>query len=117
MPGGNRICMDCAKADLLQFLKEEGLRAYNKDGTPSKYYRMYQQKNIDKVRKYSETQLDFRWRLIGQGYRCQGCGMTVAEARKADRMGNHRTFVVDHDHEYGYVRGLLCRTCNIERGK
>jgi hypothetical protein len=45
-----------------------------------------------------------------QDHRCAICNVTEAEGPK-------NRFHVDHDHESGEVRGLLCQNCNIGLGK
>ena len=46
--------------------------------------------------------------LIAQNGHCACCPTTPAE--------NHRKLAVDHDHETGQVRGLLCVKCNQALG-
>jgi len=53
--------------------------------------------------KYGLTREDHERLMLDQGGRCAMCG---AES----------VLVVDHDHDTGVVRGLLCRTCNIGLG-
>ncbi len=48
--------------------------------------------------------------LATQGGRCAIC--ETDEPR-----GRHSTFNVDHNHETGVVRGLLCCDCNLSIGK
>ena len=48
-----------------------------------------------------------------QGGLCAICGMT----EQMTRLGVTRGLCVDHDHETGRVRGLLCAACNFAIGK
>lgn len=48
--------------------------------------------------------------LFDQRGRCAGCGSTDNGDRRFD------TFAVDHDHQTGKVRGLLCSPCNLALG-
>ncbi|MDF0679191.1 MAG: endonuclease VII domain-containing protein, partial [Nitrosomonas sp.] len=48
--------------------------------------------------------------LEDQGHRCKLCGTDEPK-------GNRNTFVVDHCHLTGKVRGLLCNHCNTGIGK
>jgi hypothetical protein len=47
--------------------------------------------------------------LLEQGMCCAICGSSEPK----NRWGR---FVVDHDHETGKVRGLLCNVCNVRLG-
>lgn len=46
--------------------------------------------------------------LKKQDYKCLICGATESH-------GGHR-LAVDHDHETGQIRGLLCKSCNVGLG-
>jgi len=61
------------------------------------------------LKKYSMTPDNFDGLLAHQGGVCALCGAT-----RSDRLG--RRFHVDHDHDTGGVRGLLCSACNITVG-
>lgn len=61
------------------------------------------------VQKYGLTAAGFRKLLAEQGGGCAICGATAANA-------NGGRLVVDHDHETGKVRGLLCGGCNTGIG-
>lgn len=53
---------------------------------------------------YGVTLADYDEMLENQGNGCAICGMTPSE--------NGRRLFVDHDHNTGKVRGLLCSKCN-----
>ena len=57
-----------------------------------------------RYRKYGLNGEDVAVFLINQRGLCPGCG--VAFSREVD-------FVIDHCHDSGKVRGLLCSKCNI----
>jgi hypothetical protein len=57
---------------------------------------------------YGITQADYDRLLALQHGRCAICG--------ADKPGTRGTWRVDHDHETGQVRGLLCDGCNLGIG-
>lgn len=57
---------------------------------------------------YNLTLDDYDRMLEIQGGGCAICGTTVPGKGK-----NHKkSFCVDHDHESGEIRGLLCNSCN-----
>jgi hypothetical protein len=63
------------------------------------------------LKRYGLTPEGYRELLEGQGGRCAVCG--------TDKPGNglgDRHFDVDHNHDTGKVRGLLCRKCNVTAG-
>ena len=59
---------------------------------------------------YGISLAQYNQMLINQNYRCKLCN--TDEPR-----GNRGTFVVDHCHDTGKVRGLLCNYCNTGIGK
>jgi hypothetical protein len=58
-------------------------------------------------RKYGITPEEYDARLAEQGGGCAVCG-------RPPKAG--KSLHVDHDHETGYVRGLLCFSCNAALG-
>jgi hypothetical protein len=62
--------------------------------------------------KYGITHDEYDQRLADQGGRCAICGGTDPRGRKGGEL-----FAVDHDHETGAVRGLLCIPCNSGLGQ
>ena len=57
--------------------------------------------------KYNITIQDYEELLAKQDYKCGICGSTENNISK-----DYNTFSVDHDHQTGVVRGLLCNQCN-----
>lgn len=62
------------------------------------------------LRQYGITVEDYDRMLAAQGGGCAICGGT-------DPQRNRKWFCVDHDHETGVVRGLLCMNCNDGLGR
>ena len=71
-------------------------------------------KNTDKLRKrkYGITREQYEKMLREQEGLCAGCH----QPETVTRGGVVRELVVDHNHETGAVRGLLCSKCNIMLG-
>lgn len=59
-------------------------------------------------RKYNLSLEEFNEKLQNQNYCCALCGKTQEEEKS--------NLCVDHDHETGKVRDLLCRVCNRALG-
>jgi hypothetical protein len=67
------------------------------------------------LRQYGLTRSDYEEMLVAQRGLCAVCGQpetTIDKKRAAVRK-----LAVDHDHETGQVRGLLCGNCNHGVGK
>lgn len=131
------ICKDCGEEKPLQghgLCKPCYMRKYYQDNKEriSKCERKYHKRNKDKVREYHQeyykdnrvkfldrsrkrrldkygiTLTEYDELLEEQGDHCIFCGKTPAE--------NGSRLCVDHDHETGEVRGLLCGNCNRALG-
>lgn len=63
------------------------------------------------LKKYGMTLADYERMFARQGGRCALCG----DSPKASKHGH--TLDVDHDHDTGAVRALLCRRCNSAVGQ
>lgn len=64
----------------------------------------------DLMRTYGLTVAEYDEMKAAQGDQCAICGLT--ETSIHHRSGEPRALAVDHDHEMGAVRGLLCNRCN-----
>ena len=81
------------------------------------YHRVYYQKNKEKIKarsrsnhlqsRYGLTPVQYNALLEAQDYECAICGANTTNTRYG--VGNLH---VDHCHETGDVRGLLCLACN-----
>lgn len=60
-----------------------------------------------KLRKYGLTEQEYQQLLIDQAYRCAICLQLKEQIRD---------WHVDHCHESGKVRGILCHHCNLMLG-
>ena len=57
------------------------------------------------IRKYGITPEEYQLKLVAQGNTCAIC-------RASNPGPRCRFFAVDHDHNSGRIRGLLCNKCN-----
>lgn len=102
----NRVCVDC---------RREGITTRRKATYPGP--RCYTHHQLNKKKKsrarhgahiettYGITADEYDALYRAQGGRCAIC-------RRAT--GAKRRLAVDHDHDTGLVRGLLCKTCNYK---
>lgn len=89
------LCRDCHNADMRKRYADPE----------------YKRKMRDRVfrKKYGISADEYDAMLVRQHGRCAICGTHKPG-------GPHDCFVVDHDHETGAVRGLLCMDCNLGIG-
>jgi hypothetical protein len=92
----------------------------NNAGIVRAYNKAYWRDNKDKLRvrerqgrlkkEYGLSIQDYEKLLGSQGGVCKIC------LRYNSRKGLNGTLIVDHDHDTGVVRGLLCHGCNVGLG-
>lgn len=107
---------ECRKCGDVLPVSAFGKRSSTKDGLQSYCYECqkadnrerwkarpdWKNRDINLRRRYKISQADFRLMSDSQGNRCKLCGVHEDE----------RQLVVDHCHDTGEVRGLLCSHCN-----
>jgi len=104
---GKVTCADCAaKSKIYQASHREEKKEYHKN-----YYSIHRDeialKTITDV--YRITAEEYIALFIKQDRKCAICGKDQSELK--------RRLCVDHDHETGRVRGLLCHECNLGLGR
>jgi len=78
----------------------------------------YRKNNPDATRstllksKYGLTLDDYNKKLTEQNDSCAICGKHKSLHHEGNRKGAKKNLCVDHNHETGKVRGLLCCSCN-----
>ncbi len=98
----------------------------------AEYMRAYSQRNPEKKKllrkryrknhkanqlkaKYGITIEEYQAMFDSQGGVCKLCGQE--ETTRISRGDGIRSLAVDHDHNTGKVRGLLCYQCNVVLGQ
>src|ERR1700691_3153519 len=83
--------------------------------TEKREARLKVRRNWNLKRKYGITHEDYEILLKEQGFKCKICGCTAEEAKtSAQHVGELAPMLdIDHDHQTGEVRGLLCGSCNL----
>ena len=110
------VCRDCTNKRRRELRKENPEEAKAQSREASRKWRERHpedgkeyRKNWHLLKKYNITIKDYDTMLAKQDNRCAMCGTDKAG-------GNQNIFHVDHDHDTGEVRGLLCINCNIGIG-
>ena len=107
--GFNNNCKNCVKT------KTKKWREENKERI-KKYRLEYFSKNQERIKGWSLKEHfginveDYKKLLKFQSGRCKICGSTSFGRKQI------KYFCVDHDHETGKIRGLLCHHCNTALG-
>lgn len=97
----------------------EYMREYNKRKPEKKkiYRKNYRENHkANQLRaKYGITVEEYQAMFDSQGGVCKLCGLE--ETTRISRGDGIRSLAVDHDHNTGKVRGLLCHQCNVVLGQ
>ena len=104
--GLSNQCKDCHSKSIKKYRSRPETKRMNRERAAKKY--KYRQRERWLMNKYGISVIDYCIILANQKGTCAACGITV------DDYG--RRFAVDHDHDTGDVRGLLCAGCNLRLG-
>jgi hypothetical protein len=102
----NRYCTGCARQYKRDRREQYGAKWGRGRGPDHAMMRSYRQ------RKYGLTPADFEAMLCAQDGVCAIC----AQPETATRGDQLRSLCVDHNHDTGQIRGLLCSACNTGIG-
>src|SRR3990172_7287125 len=81
-----------------------------------KYYSTSKSRSRHLTETYGLTEGDFHDRLKGQKNQCGACGCPINYKQSSVSGTVLDRAVIDHDHQTGKVRGLLCGRCNVGIG-
>ena len=105
---GEIRCRDCETAYARVRRSREHVSVMNK-ASRLKRYKKEQARRANLKHKYNITLEEYEVMLARQNGVCALCGTT-----RTDKRG--RSLFVDHDHETGRLRGILCQQCNSAVG-
>ena len=100
-----------------EYMKKRRLRNSPQEREYQKKYRdnnKDKRKNVMLKLRFNLTLEEYKSMLEAQGGVCKICSMT--ETTKKNNSDEVRMLCVDHDHNTGQVRGLLCNNCNRALG-
>jgi hypothetical protein len=98
-------CKECCKTvSAERNSRPEAIEARRQDYLSSRSKRRCQKLQ----RNYGITLEQYDEKLIQQNRQCSICGLTPEE--------NGKALAVDHDHDTGKIRDLLCNNCNVVVG-
>ncbi len=95
-----KVCKD----KKMQLWREQNRERYNKNMKDFRANNKDLIKDVDLKRTHGISLEDYNRMLKEQDYKCKMC--------KKVNTSNKRSFAVDHNHETGHVRALLCYGCN-----
>lgn len=109
--GLRSTCKSCNSEESKKWGKQNKNRSY-------KIHKNYRESNPEKIKEiqrntkyklnYGITTADFEKLYSSQGEKCEIC------KKSTDKISTN--MCVDHDHDTGKVRGILCRKCNSALG-
>lgn len=90
--------------------RQRQARQVIREADPGRYADLYRASNL---RRYGITLQDYDRMHAEQQGRCAACGSPPKDGGRGPAGRLH----VDHDHDTGAVRGLLCNNCNAALGQ
>lgn len=102
----NKTCKQCRKENNEWYAKDiDGRRSRQKKWYKENKERIAKYRRTTRLRKrYSLSEKEFEEIKVKQENKCLICGIDFKEMNAC----------IDHNHETGKVRGLLCARCNLK---
>lgn len=101
--GHASVCKICKTAKSMEW-REKNREKYNASMRDFRANNKDAVKDIDLKRTHNISLEQYNAMLTAQDYKCKICSKTNTSKK--------RSFAVDHNHETGHVRALLCYGCN-----
>lgn len=95
--------------------RKDGLRCYCKECNRSKgrVYMTPQRNLLKRLESFGLTPASYTAISAAQNDCCAACGWPERQRQR----GKLQKLAIDHDHETGNIRALLCRRCNTTLGQ
>lgn len=112
-----KFCPDCEEKRPLEefYVNQKGTRTVVSTRCRPHHTRYYDARRLEKHGSRAAARWYEKWGLTQEGYdallESQGGVCAICERPARGGLMDH-SLHVDHDHETGEVRGLLCRSCN-----
>lgn len=103
-------CKDCCKTETIEW-REKNRSEYNNYTAQWRAKNPERQHKMEIKRRYSLSIEGYNQFLIDQKCQCKICGKQHDPSIKRGRL------YVDHNHDTGIVRALLCASCNKALGQ
>ncbi len=102
-------CKACSTKDMAAYVKKKGPEWRKQFSRRYEKTRKVCRRRLDLKTKYGITPAEYDKMLAAQGGGCAIC-------QSKDAHNRWGTFHVDHNHDTGKVRGILCNRCNSALG-
>jgi hypothetical protein len=115
-PDGYKVCSRCKQTRPLSDFARSKAHSQGRFAYCKPCFTEYSRSHVKAIswRKHYGISQDEYWRLYeAQGGVCAICGQPETRIHK----GTPAHMQVDHDHETGAIRGLLCGSCNTALGR
>jgi DNA-directed RNA polymerase subunit M/transcription elongation factor TFIIS len=107
-------CMVCRRN---KYLAKEGKREIHRQGSKSWYERNPEKAKSQRLKKYGIDLEGYNKLRKKQKFCCSICGKKETDVAQGRAKSSETALAVDHSHETGKIRGLLCIGCNTILGK
>lgn len=107
-------CMVCRRN---KHLENPEKREVHRRGTKNWYYNNPDKAKAQRLRRYGITLEEYNLMRKEQQYCCAICKRHESEVEQGKAVSSETALQVDHCHDKGTIRGLLCTNCNTLIGK
>jgi hypothetical protein len=107
-------CMVCRRR---KYLSKEGKKEIHRKGSNNWYKKNPDKTKEQRLKKYGLSYDQYNSIREKQNFCCLICKKHESEVPQGKALKTSHALHVDHNHDTGFVRGLLCTNCNTILGK